>query len=1604
MKDTFSMLDAFVSLTDVDDSIVDGMIKSRPITEGKTFSINSTADELEEAKTMLEQSADDEIEVIDVNADTLEHIKAKADYVGQFILTCKRCRCNRFVEADLLEPDEDDPDLYNLSDECPNCHSDNSGFELVGQVGKVQKPAASDDTEVDGDTTVDGDVAVDNDSISDDSDVTFDNDLDTTAAEEETVEVEDEANVESDEEDFSRFEEEEIDGMETTSSEDEIEEDDSELGDQIEAAKPKKDDNEDVAEAFKPDSDVFEMNKYAEEAWLMNRVISSMNNEEAYYGSWLYYWPDECDKEECAFTFNDKESFEELKAVFERVYKEYHEDELFDADEETLEYARKQDRLLGLRPIQNLKPRVKEQLTESFDTDSLKDLLNLIIDADDIKQVEVYDATSGNKVFEGPCTDLTPDLKASKLINFTVAKHGTLTLGVSSDITDEKAPKIKEVLKTFKNDNNNVALFEILDDGDEQELIVKDAAEAINVYGEMEVVDIEQPSVLKLFLDCPQMMSIEEEAKEPTEKLIEDIINANKLSINRVDKPFAPEYWIAESIYSGDDLNLIFEEYVRDHETLVYEFKKITGFRTKLEEQFMEEHDVGSLDDLYEQLYHIKKQEPEQLTEVFLDIATSVVDKNDSETEVVESFADDVYDRIYNDLVKLLSDEGYDTSDEYVKDYIEASVEEVYDLYMSVEDWFEDMQATYPEELNKLKKVNECKDRPSVRSFKDRKELADAIEECKNNTRPYTVRRSTIEGYRYDLIEDFDDEESTELAPVGNQEVQIVDNQGAFLLPMESRAVLNKISDVSQDIAEAIQKYYGIDADPALIVADIIQDLSLISGHIRPEDLEDTAINRLTIQMYNSYNDFYAFMDQLMGALTGESITSTPESKFRDAIKILNGPAFSKETIDKTIASERFLMAARTGAVPYIPANIVPRLTEDAVCEVCHHSPCECIQEGFNDVVYDEARDHMLDKLAENNFDISDKDVKLFVGNHVNDFVHKFESNVDEWFNFVSVNYKSALDRLQKLDYLEESYNDDLKGYTIEKQDNYFKVLDDNGEALDIDFESEDDAKEYINTISDDDISESTSTDKDVDTWKIEYNDGALQRCDQPNKTREVKGTWEDVLVELSDMLVDIPGEYDEEEDIYACSLEQFVSDYEDTADFSGSNVILQIKKDDQIVYQVSDYHDHWCDDLDEDVADFNPDDAASDQIDAEASSEISDAEKEAINKELSELDNPKRYIIKTSILVSGPNDAQVEEVEKFTANSKEEADIKYEELIQSGLYDEVEIPVAICEDIEEELNEGIFSSTSVLMYKQGNSWTPIATGTKTVNFNRFRDAYMNKYGGEMKDFKTVSEKEAKKLDRNYGMHKKKIPDVDKSMPSWARDYDKNASEAEKERQTGIEIAKNWKEREERERKAKADYERERYNNIKGSNVSNTGKAGVHYSGGDYYTESKSIKESGGAGFRLDNRDILDIEDLADAVYRDDEEYIKEYVARVNKDINVNDLSTAADISDYPKQIKHLIAHMKNKGYNTIGDFSKALDESKSIKEDVNCDDDCKYVVHFDIDGQNMDEWFDEESKARKYALANLDNGPVLYEIDEDGVEEPIEYFELDESKAITEA
>lgn len=103
--------------------------------------------------------------------------------------------------------------------------------------------------------------------------------------------------------------------------------------------------------------------KWWEKAWMLNQIISFMNDEEAYYSSgWLYIWPDGETKEQCKEDFGDEDDYLELEDAFTGVYSddEYHDAGLYfperadvSADEKQaiIDTAHEWDNKLGLSPI-----------------------------------------------------------------------------------------------------------------------------------------------------------------------------------------------------------------------------------------------------------------------------------------------------------------------------------------------------------------------------------------------------------------------------------------------------------------------------------------------------------------------------------------------------------------------------------------------------------------------------------------------------------------------------------------------------------------------------------------------------------------------------------------------------------------------------------------------------------------------------------------------------------------------------------------------------------------------------------------------------------------------------------------------------------------------------------------------------------------------------------------------------------------------------------------------------------------------------------------------------------------------------------------------------
>ena len=275
------------------------------------------------------------------------------------------------------------------------------------------------------------------------------------------------------------------------------------------------------------------------------------------------------------------------------------------------------------------------------------------------------------------------------------------------------------------------------------------------------------------------------------------------------------------------------------------------------------------------------------------------------------------------------------------------------------------------------------------KSFKSRKELAEAVSECKNNSQPYTIRRSATEGFRYDLITEelVAEDDTTALVPAeGN--IEVVDDvaqEYPVEYTAEQTALMNELHRIALDTAEAIQRHYGIDADPAIIVADIIRDLQLISGNISVDDLTDSVSDQATKAMFNSYNEFYNFVDEMISGVTGTEFRTTPEQKLAQAVQMLHGPNFQAPAIDKAIGSRAFIAAAQAGNVPYIAASDIPLLTEaletkvfeedleSEVCEGCGKSPCECVEPDLSESLED-----LLSESVEVDTDLFDDEMNSY--------------------------------------------------------------------------------------------------------------------------------------------------------------------------------------------------------------------------------------------------------------------------------------------------------------------------------------------------------------------------------------------------------------------------------------------------------------------------------------------------------------------------------------------------------------------------------------------------------------------------------------------------
>ena len=657
MKTEFTISDAFKALSEIEDDIevTSIPVKSKKLNEGG-YSIDLRNEkQVEEAKDILnpeEEESEDVLEVIDVNADAIEHIKDSMSYVGQAILQCKACKACKFIDMDKLvtegETDELGNEIYNVDDECPNCHIVGKGYQVIGQVGKVSEVAEDE---------VADEVKFDNELNSDKAEPGLDNDIENIDAEEEKkaqeeiVEPSDEEVIDVDNE----IEDEEKDFNETDVEDDTEDLDLGKLGDVIDDEDVAEDDTEkDVKEDLNVESipglRIVRDEEPLEGSALLTSFKASYDQLAKLLGEaedckddnvnciwffwydgnlgYIYDWKVEDPRinsgDEVNWNIGGKDKWHEGWA-----------DEVADLISENLplveEVAEAEEKVEEVteEPVVVVDGEAEEsEVAEEEKPFVIDSLLNRIIETEEPRKVKVI--KDGEVVFKGDSDEIPEELKAIPILDFESPK---LIANVVSDLEGDKI-RLEDALKFFTDDDEaEISIVE-----DDEEIVKGNKEDVLKKAKDKFFVCFEAPSTIAI-----ELVSDDEEAKEDKateepetevtdeEELVEAIITKNdSLSMDLIDNILANEYWINESINRKEDLDIVYETYVLpvNDEKLTESFKSITGFKDEV------------------------------------------------------------------DLAK--------------------------------------------EKLSHKK---------------DRKELAESIQECKNNNRPYRVTKSTTDGYRYDLIE-----------------------------------------------------------------------------------------------------------------------------------------------------------------------------------------------------------------------------------------------------------------------------------------------------------------------------------------------------------------------------------------------------------------------------------------------------------------------------------------------------------------------------------------------------------------------------------------------------------------------------------------------------------------------------------------------------------------------------------------------------------------------------------------------------------------------------------------------------------------------------------
>ena len=724
MFEPLDKFNAFLALSDLDEDV--DLPKVKSLEEGMVAQVNNFGD-LSEVEDFLNDKKEPEIEVIDINADSLDHLENNKSYVGQVIAQCNVCKGNRFVDVAEIEKDLDSTDGFYLikdDNECPFCHSEDTNYTLVGQVGEV--PVEDEQPEVDLEAAQEeqDEVSLENDEKSD-NEPTFDNDVESEVSDEEaaieteepqetTEEVTEETQEDSEDSEILDVEtDNEKDGMESEEDDTEEDKDEKEVKEsfgelfvQDDFNVEKDDTDDDLDEDLETDGKIsYELDDACEE---MNEICKAIGKDLKVDNGILFITKSSdddtfgiCIKEE------DKDSvLDEVDAFLKEYGVEkgsgYKVTELQLEDSDEYDVSLLVQLLEALHPINEAVEERKEE--DVYKPEKVSDFINLIIEPEQIKEINILAVDSNGKDF---VLERVRDSEAipEKLLNteFESFKTGddledqtVLTIDYDSKGRD-KTILVEDVLNIIKDHIHNNICFEDISTLDEyfKKPEIYTFEEAIEKFGKYPFIGIESPEVVDIYVKTEVSPEVKQDdvQLETQDILVNDIIDANEgLSRRQLSNVWSNEYAIMEAVKEKEDLDLIFEHYVKNSgkPELIKEFKEVTGYKDIVDlalEQYNESADT-------------KLELKENVIDDHIEFnQESEINDDSKKDEVVNENVLDVNEPFFTEETKENTD---DHTEELKESPVDTPVSKAVDAYKVIQETAKEFVKEDPEYLDSM--------------------------------------------------------------------------------------------------------------------------------------------------------------------------------------------------------------------------------------------------------------------------------------------------------------------------------------------------------------------------------------------------------------------------------------------------------------------------------------------------------------------------------------------------------------------------------------------------------------------------------------------------------------------------------------------------------------------------------------------------------------------------------------------------------------------------------------------------------------------------------------------------------------------------------------